>query len=61
MRHTDATACSGLRLFFLGLDRIAGFDHAVVDWCLSHEIAVTPGVVTPTEITAALDMALFGF
>lgn len=31
-----------------------GFDEDVVKWCISKEIAVTPGCVTPTEITAAL-------
>lgn len=35
-----------------------GFNPAVVQWCVEHEVAVTPGCVTPTEITAALEMAL---
>ena len=30
-----------------------GFDEHVVDWCLDRSVPVTPGVVTPTEITAA--------
>lgn len=35
-----------------------GFDAAVVDWCLSNGLPVTPGVVTPSEITAALNKGL---
>lgn len=35
-----------------------GFNPRVVDWCLEHEIAVTPGIATPTEIEMALDKGL---
>lgn len=35
-----------------------GFDPVVVDWCLANEIAVTPGVMTPTEINMALNKGL---
>ena len=35
-----------------------GFDPVVVDWCLAHEIAVFPGVATPTEISLALAKGL---
>ena len=35
-----------------------GFDRAVVEWCLAEGVSVTPGCVTPTEITAALAMGL---
>ena len=35
-----------------------GFDAGVVGWCLENGIAVTPGCVTPTEITAAVNMGL---
>ena len=35
-----------------------GFNQKVVDWCLQHEIPVTPGVLTPTEIDMALDRGL---
>ncbi len=35
-----------------------GFDAQVVGWCLENGIAVTPGCVTPTEITAAINMGL---
>lgn len=31
-----------------------GFDPAVVDWCLERQVAVLPGVATPTEINMAL-------
>ena len=35
-----------------------GFDAGVVGWCMENGIAVTPGCVTPTEITAAVNMGL---
>ena len=35
-----------------------GFDAGVVGWCIENGIAVTPGCVTPTEITAAVNMGL---
>ena len=35
-----------------------GFDAGVVGYCMENEIAVTPGCVTPTEITAAVNMGL---
>ena len=35
-----------------------GFDAEVVGWCVENGIAVTPGCVTPTEITAALKLGL---
>lgn len=35
-----------------------GFNPAVVQWCVEKNVAVTPGCVTPTEITAALEMGL---
>ena len=35
-----------------------GFDAEVVGWCIENGIAVTPGCVTPTEITAAVKMGL---
>ncbi len=35
-----------------------GFDPEVVSWCIANDIAVTPGCVTPTEITAAVNMGL---
>ncbi len=35
-----------------------GFNPEVVKWCQDHNVAVTPGCVTPTEITAALEMGL---
>jgi 2-dehydro-3-deoxyphosphogluconate aldolase/(4S)-4-hydroxy-2-oxoglutarate aldolase len=35
-----------------------GFDAKVVSWCLEHEVMVTPGVATPTEINMALDYGL---
>lgn len=35
-----------------------GFDEEVVKWCVDRQIAVTPGCVTPTEITAAMKLGL---
>lgn len=35
-----------------------GFDAAVVDWCIEHNVAMTPGCVTPTEITMAVNRGL---
>ncbi|MBE2200772.1 MAG: bifunctional 4-hydroxy-2-oxoglutarate aldolase/2-dehydro-3-deoxy-phosphogluconate aldolase [Anaerolinea sp.] len=35
-----------------------GFDTAVVDWCLAHEMPITPGVITPTDINQALAKGL---
>ncbi len=35
-----------------------GFNTEVVSWCIENGIAVTPGCVTPTEITAAVNMGL---
>ena len=35
-----------------------GFDRDVVAYCLENGISVTPGCVTPTEITAAVNMGL---
>jgi 2-dehydro-3-deoxyphosphogluconate aldolase/(4S)-4-hydroxy-2-oxoglutarate aldolase len=35
-----------------------GFNEKVVRWCLEHEVPVTPGVLTPTEIEMATDRGL---
>ena len=35
-----------------------GFDGDVVDWCIEHDMPITPGVVTPTEINMALKKGL---
>lgn len=35
-----------------------GFDRTVVSWCIENGIAVTPGCVTPSEITEAVNMGL---
>ena len=35
-----------------------GFDAAVVDWCITNDVPVTPGVMTPTEINMALNKGL---
>jgi len=35
-----------------------GFDPELVDWCLERQVAVMPGVATPTEITMALNKGL---
>lgn len=35
-----------------------GFNPEVVQWCIDNDVAVCPGAVTPTEITAAVNMGL---
>ena len=35
-----------------------GFDETVVKWCVENDVCITPGVVTPTEIMAALKYGL---
>lgn len=35
-----------------------GFNREVVAWCVEHDIAVTPGCVTPTEIMEAMELRL---
>ena len=35
-----------------------GFDRDVVSYCIENGITTTPGCVTPTEITAAVNMGL---
>ena len=35
-----------------------GFDPEVVQWCVDHKVATTPGCVTPTEIMAAMKLGL---
>jgi len=35
-----------------------GFDSELVKWCVANNIVVTPGCVTPTEITAALSLGV---
>ena len=36
----------------------AGFNRETVEWCLSHNIPVVPGVCTPSEIEMGLSMGL---
>ena len=35
-----------------------GFNEEVVAWCVEHDVAVTPGCVTPTEIMSAMSYGL---
>jgi 2-dehydro-3-deoxyphosphogluconate aldolase/(4S)-4-hydroxy-2-oxoglutarate aldolase len=35
-----------------------GFDETIVDWCLANDVPVAPGVMTPTEIGAAIRKGL---
>ena len=35
-----------------------GFNREVAAWCVEHDIAVTPGCVTPTEIMEAMELGL---
>ena len=36
----------------------AGFNRETVEWCISHNIPVVPGVCTPSEIEMGLSMGL---
>ena len=36
----------------------AGFNKETVEWCLSHNVPVVPGVCTPSEIEMGLSMGL---
>ncbi len=35
-----------------------GFNRPLVTWCVENDVTVTPGVVTPTEITQALELGI---
>ena len=35
-----------------------GFNPEVVRWCIDNDISITPGCVTPSDISAAIDMGL---
>jgi len=35
-----------------------GFNPKVVEWCVNHGIAITPGCVTPTEIMGAMELGV---
>jgi len=35
-----------------------GFNRGLVEWCIGNSVAVTPGCVTPTEITEAMSLGL---
>lgn len=35
-----------------------GFDEEIVDWCIENNVPITPGCVTPTEISAAMKKGL---
>ena len=35
-----------------------GYDHEIVEYCVKNNVAVFPGCVTPTEITAAMKAGL---
>lgn len=35
-----------------------GFDREVVRWCVDHDVPVTPGCVTPSEIMEAMSLGL---
>jgi 2-dehydro-3-deoxyphosphogluconate aldolase/(4S)-4-hydroxy-2-oxoglutarate aldolase len=35
-----------------------GFNPEVVKWCMEHDITITPGCVTPTEIMGAMELGV---
>ena len=51
--QAEAAATAGSRFIVT-----PGFDDDVVDWCLAHDMPVTPGVMTPTEINKAVRTGL---
>jgi len=36
-----------------------GFDPAIADWSVEHQVPIIPGVITPTEINMALKKGLY--
>jgi 2-dehydro-3-deoxyphosphogluconate aldolase/(4S)-4-hydroxy-2-oxoglutarate aldolase len=53
VEHAEKAVAAGARYIVS-----PGFDSKVVDWCLTHDVTVTPGVATPTEINMALNKGL---
>jgi 2-dehydro-3-deoxyphosphogluconate aldolase/(4S)-4-hydroxy-2-oxoglutarate aldolase len=53
LQQAEAAATAGARFVVS-----PGFDDAVVDWCLSHDVPVVPGVMTPSEVTRAVNTGL---
>jgi 2-dehydro-3-deoxyphosphogluconate aldolase/(4S)-4-hydroxy-2-oxoglutarate aldolase len=53
VEHAEKAVAAGARYIVS-----PGFDPKVVDWCLTRDVAVTPGIATPTEINMALDKGL---
>lgn len=51
--QAEAAAAAGARFIVT-----PGFDGAVVEWCLAHNVPITPGIMTPTEINMALNKGL---
>ena len=35
-----------------------GYDPVIVNWCIANQMPITPGCVTPTEITTALNAGI---
>ena len=35
-----------------------GYDPVIVNWCIANQVPITPGCVTPTEITTALNAGI---
>lgn len=48
VEHAAAAVAAGSRFVVT-----PGFDDVIVDWCLTHDVPIAPGVVTPTEINMA--------
>ena len=53
IEHARAAIAAGSRFIVT-----PGFDGAIVDWCLAHDVPVAPGVMTPTEINMAVGKGL---
>ncbi len=53
LEQADQAAQSGARFIVS-----PGFDPQIVDWCLAQNLAVMPGVATPTEALLAMNRGL---
>lgn len=53
VEHADAAVAAGARFVVT-----PGFDDQIVEWCLTRDVPIAPGVMTPTEITRAVRAGL---
>lgn len=53
VQQAEAAVAAGARFIVS-----PGFNRELVKWCIDHDITVTPGCVTPTEIMEALELGI---